>query len=116
MRDGQFGMGKRRAGAFAGLLLGILCLGALSACAGLGRVFERPRVELEGAEVEGIGLDRADLRFDFQVQNPNGVTLPLAGIDYELMVNGARLLAGRRDQRLDIAAHGASRVELPVSV
>ena len=91
---------------------------ALAGCAGLGldRVFEQPRVDLQDAEVVGLDLERADLRFGFRIENPNGVALPLAGIQYELLVNGGRLLEGSQDRRMDIAARGESRVELPVSV
>jgi LEA14-like dessication related protein len=110
---------RRTPAGLAGAVLAVfLAALALSACSGLGleRVFQQPTVELEGAQVLGLDLQRADLRFDFRVGNPNGVTLPLSGIDYELLVNGGRLLQGTQDRRIDIAPRGESRVELPVSV
>lgn len=93
------------------------CLVLTAACAGLlAPVFEEPSVELQRAEVTSFDLQRADLLFDFRIDNPNGVALPLAGIDYELFWNGTRLLEGTQDRRIDVAANGASRVELPVTV
>ena len=102
----------------SGLFLWALAALALAGCSGLGlgHVFEQPRVALQDAQVVALDLERADLRFGFQVENPNGVALPLSGIRYELLVNGGRLLEGTEDRRVDIAARGASRVELPVSV
>jgi LEA14-like dessication related protein len=93
------------------------CLLLTAACAGLvAPVFEEPSVELQDAEVVDYDLQQADLLFDFRIDNPNGIALPLAGIDYELFLNGARLLEGTQDRRIDIAANGTSRVELPMTV
>jgi LEA14-like dessication related protein len=94
-----------------------VCLVLTTACAGLvAPMLKEPSVDLEGAELVRFNLQQADLLFDFRVDNPNGVNLPLAGIDYELFWNGTRLLEGAQDRRIDIAAHGTSRVELPVTV
>lgn len=92
-------------------------LATLAGCAGLvAPALKEPTVTLEDTQVIALDLEQADLLFDFRVGNPNGVTLPLAGIEYELLVNGSRFLDGAQDRRVDIAAHGESRVELPVTL
>jgi len=89
----------------------------LSGCSALGMVgIEEPDVRLMGVDVGSLALDSAELVFDFEVDNPNARALILDGVTYRLNVEGARLLDGRRGQRLEIAAQDESRVSLPVTV
>jgi LEA14-like dessication related protein len=93
-----------------------VCLG-LSSCSSLGLAnFAKPDVRLMGLDVGSVGLDSAQLLFDFQVDNPNARSLVLDGVAYRLSLEGARLLDGRRTERTEIAASGESRVTLPVTV
>ena len=95
------------------LLVGL----GLSGCSAIGLAgIEEPKVRLMGVDVGSLGLDSADLVFDFQVDNPNARALVLDGVGYRLNVEGERLLDGRRGQRLEIAAQDQSRVTLPVTV
>jgi LEA14-like dessication related protein len=90
----------------------------VTACAGLGleSFFERPQVHVTGVDVTRVSLRDADLRFDFAIENPNGIALPLGGIDYELRINGERLLDGFDDRAIEIAAHGETPVSLPLTL
>ena len=98
------------------LLAGLLTV--LAGCAGLGvgDVMRSPDVDIVGAELTNTGLDGADVLFEFEVDNPNGVALVLDGLDYRLRLNGKPLLDGRQDERTQIAARSESRVDLPVRV
>jgi LEA14-like dessication related protein len=91
---------------------------AFAGCSGLGleQVFEQPTVRLTDLEVERVSLDGADLRFDFAVENPNPIGLPLGGIDYELRIDGERLLDGLDRRGLEIAARGETPVDLPLTL
>lgn len=90
---------------------------ALTGCSTLGLAgLEKPEVRLMGVDVGSVGLDSAELLFDFNVDNPNQRNLVLDGIGYRLDVEGARLLDGRRGERTEIMASGDSRVTLPVTV
>jgi LEA14-like dessication related protein len=93
-----------------------LALLSLSACAGLGRAFEKPRVEVVGADVQSVSLEKAELILDVAVANPNALSLVLSGVDYHLRINGEPFLNGREDQRTEIAARGESRVQVPVTL
>jgi len=102
---------KRSAAAAAFLLL------ALSGCSTLGLAgIEKPEVRLMGVDVGSVGLDSAELLFDFNVDNPNARDLVLGGIAYRLNVEGARLLDGRRGERTEILSRRDNRVTLPVTV
>jgi LEA14-like dessication related protein len=90
---------------------------ATSGCSTLGlAALEKPEVRLMGVDVGSVGLDSAELLFDFNVDNPNDRDLILGGVSYRLDVEGARLLDGRRGERLEIYSGRDNRVTLPVTV
>ncbi|HET9227159.1 MAG TPA: LEA type 2 family protein [Thermoanaerobaculia bacterium] len=91
---------------------------SLAGCAGLGlgSVFREPDVDVVGAELTRTGLSGADVLFEFEVDNPNGMALVLDGLNYRLRLNDEPLLNGRQDKRTEIAAKSESRVSLPVSI
>jgi LEA14-like dessication related protein len=93
-----------------------LCLLALSSCAGFGRVFEKPRVRVLGANVTNVSLESADLVFDVAVENPNALSFVLETVGYRLRVNGEQLVDAQRDLRAQIAARGTTEVQLPVTL
>lgn len=99
----------------AGLLI---LLSTLSACAGvgLGNALRNPDVDVVSAELTRTGFEGADLLFEFEVDNPNGFGMVLDGLNYRLRLNDRPLLNGRQDDRTEIAARTASRVDLPVTV
>lgn len=96
----------------------LVALLALAGCAGLGlgTVFREPDVNVVNAELTRTGLSGADVLFEFEVENRNGVALVLDGFDYRIRLNEKPLLDGRQDQRTEIAANAQSRVNLPVTI
>lgn len=98
------------------LLAGLVAL--LAGCAGLGvgDMMRQPDVNIVGAELTNTGIDGADVLFEFEVDNPNGVALVLDGLNYRLRLNDKPLLDGRQDERTQIAARSESRVDLPVRI
>lgn len=93
----------------------ILCL-SLSSCATFGRAVEKPRVHVLGVEISHVSLKSADLIFDLEVENRNRFSFILETVEYRVRINEEPLLDGRQDLRAEIAAHGASKVELPVTL
>jgi LEA14-like dessication related protein len=95
----------------------LVALLALAGCAGLGLgdVFREPDVDVVGAELTRTGLSGADVLFEFEVENRNGIALMLDGFDYRIRLNEKPLLNGRQDRRTEIAANAQSRFNLPVT-
>lgn len=90
---------------------------SLAGCAGggLGSVFREPDVDVVGAELTRTGLSGADVLFEFEVENNNGIALVLDGFNYKIRLNEKPLLDGRQDRRTEIAANTQSRINLPVT-
>ena len=90
---------------------------ALAGCAGagLGSVFREPDVDVVGAELTRTGLSGADVLFEFEVENNNGIALVLDGFNYKIRLNEKPLLDGRQDRRTEIAANTQSRINLPLT-
>jgi LEA14-like dessication related protein len=98
----------------APLLILVLAAAASSSCAGLGRIFEKPKVHILSYDVTHVSLESADLVFAVSVENPNALSFVLDTVGYRLWVNGEQLLDGRSDLQAAIAARSASEVRFPV--
>ena len=93
----------------------LVALLALAGCASLGSVFREPDIDVVSAELTRTGLSGADVLFEFEVENNNGIALVLDGFDYRIQLNETPLLDGRQDRRTEIAANAQSRINLPVT-
>lgn len=76
---------------------------------------QRPRVSLADQRITHLDFNGIALAFGLSVDNPNPIGIQLAGLDYDLKLDGNPFLAGKQAQRMSIAAAGNSRVELPLS-
>jgi LEA14-like dessication related protein len=95
----------------------VLCLVVLTACTGLlGSAVREPDVDVVGAELTHADLNGAEVLFEFEVDNPNGIALVLDGLAYRLRLNDEPLLNGNQDRRTEIAARTGSRVDLPITL
>ncbi|HWM92782.1 MAG TPA: LEA type 2 family protein [Thermoanaerobaculia bacterium] len=98
------------------LILFALLVLAGCAGAGLGSMFREPDVDVVGAELTRTGISGADVLFEFEVENRNGIALVLDGFNYRIRLNERPLLDGRQDRRTEIAANAQSRINLPVTI
>ena len=89
----------------------------LAGCAGLVKSgLGRPKVSVESARLASLSFQGATLDFGFGIDNPNPVGLHLDGFDYALSVEGARMMEGKQDSKLDLAANAKGTVQLPVTL
>jgi LEA14-like dessication related protein len=98
----------------------LLVLAAVAtSCATLGQLasgaFQKPTLAYKSAALADVSLSGATLNVVTTVNNPNGVGLSLADLDYRLSIDGHPVATGHPPEGLQIPAHGSADVTLPAS-
>lgn len=93
-------------------LAAVAALAALAGCAGLQNVLtqglQRPEVTVLSAAPSAVDFDGIDVTVDLRVQNPNAIGLRVAGLAWQLDVEGARVATGDAPGGLTLPANGAA--------
>jgi LEA14-like dessication related protein len=100
-------------------LVGIIILSIIIfQCAALQEMvkIQKPTVSVSEVRLTGLNLQKIDLAFDVNIQNPNALSATLAGFDYDFQLGGSSFLTGNQDKQLTIESLGQSQVEIPVSL
>lgn len=98
------------------LLGGVVCLFLVS-CAALEQArWQEPEVRLLSTELVRLTPTNAYLETRFEVTNPNAFGVSLGMLDYDVVVNGARVLDGEQSEGQRIAAGDNTEVMLPVAL
>ena len=91
----------------------------LGSCATLEQLaagaFQKPTLAYKSATLADVSLSGATLNVVTTVDNPNGVGLSLADLDYRLSIDGHPVATGRPPAGLQIPAHGSADVTLPAT-
>jgi LEA14-like dessication related protein len=96
-------------------LLGILVCTWLSGCAALRLDLEAPVVTLTQIRIVEIGLLSQRFALTLDVQNPNAIELPVAGLRYRLEVDGREVGSGVSPRAFRLAAYDETRIELELT-
>ena len=76
----------------------------------------KPSVDVAGVRIGGLSLEKIGLIFDLNIQNPNPVSVHLAGLDYDFRLNNTSFLKGDQTRDLRILSYGSSRVAIPLTL
>ena len=76
--------------------------------------FKDPDVQLINVDVVKARLLEQEFRLRFRIDNPNGVSLPVRGLDYNVHLNGIQLAEGYSNEWFTVPAHGRHTFEVPV--
>lgn len=91
-----------------------------SSCAEMQKLLQtsikKPTAQVTNAQISGLSFTQVDLLFDIKVDNPNTVGVNLAGLDYNLKINGHSLFNGNKEEALKIEAQASSTVQIPLSL
>jgi len=101
------------------LLLGAIALAAcaaLSGCSIFMRSIEKPKATVRDASISAAGLGGISGQLQLDVTNPNGFGVPLAGIDWQLSIGGARAVTGTVQLSQTIPARGVAPVATSLTV
>ena len=97
------------------LILGFIFLLAGGGCAALGRAFvKKPKVDLDHISLAEVSLGGATAIFALRVQNPNGFSLKVDALKYDVEIGGNHVGAGTIDKPIEVAANATDIIELPV--
>lgn len=77
--------------------------------------FQKPTLAYKSTTLADVTLSGATLNVVTTVNNPNGVGLSLADLDYRLSIDGHPVATGRPPEGLQIPANGSADVTLPAS-
>ena len=102
----------------------LLMMFLLNACVpGTSNLFKAPRFKLLTQDSglvrlnpPGVGSPSATFLFNLEVQNPNAFRLSLAGLDFDLFVNGKRSVSSQFTEGFALAANGSTQLPLEVDV
>ena len=94
----------------------IVALIGLTSCSIFMRSIEKPRAEVRGVSVASAGITGIEGELRLDVSNPNGVGVPLAGIDWQLAIGGARAVAGKVELQQTIPAKGVAPIATTLRV
>jgi LEA14-like dessication related protein len=92
----------------------LLATAALSACAVVQQIVEKPSVHVLDAKYESISLEEGRLDANLQLGNPNGFGLPLKKMHYTLRLNDKQLASSTVSFDRSIPAHGSTRIHVPI--
>ena len=96
----------------------LLLLFFAAGCSTVQRIigYQQPEVRYTDMSVEGISLEKIDLKFYFEIDNPNRVGITLEEYTYNLLINEYDFLSGSHREQLEIASRGTGTVALPLSL
>ncbi|MBN2202022.1 LEA type 2 family protein, partial [bacterium] len=77
---------------------------------------QAPALSVEGVRLSGLSFEAADLVLDVGVSNPNPVSIPLSGFDYDLQVESHSLFKGNQASKQAVAAGAKSVVRIPFTL
>lgn len=99
-----------------GLLLLLLASSLLGGCATwIGGHFKSPDVQLVNVDVVRARLLEQELLLSFRIDNPNGTSLPVRGLDYTVFLNDVKLAHGQSATWFTVPAHGHEEFTVPVN-
>jgi LEA14-like dessication related protein len=82
----------------------------------LGAPLEKPQVTVDSVSIRSVAFSSASGELGMRITNPNNVTVPLTGIDWELAVHGDRAVTGRVDLRQEIPAKSSAPVSTVLQI
>ena len=86
----------------------------LVACESLTPTIEEPQISLVNVAIKEIGLIRQTYGLTLQVDNPNGIPLPIRGLSYNVKLAGVEFAQGTTANAFSVPAYGQENFEISV--
>jgi len=99
---------------FTRLSIAALLAVVLNACASLAQTIEQPQVSLVSVAIKELGLVRQTYGLTLQVENPNGIPLPIRGLNYAVKLAGVEFAEGATSNAFTVPAYGQENFEISI--
>lgn len=98
------------------IVVGFLMLVFLSGCSHLQDkgLWQEPNAKVVTSQLVELNLQQALLEVELEVSNPNPFAINLGVLDYQLDIQGAKVLSGQQQQANRLEANGVQHLTLPV--
>lgn len=97
------------------LSAGILVL-LLAGCTSLEDLIRKPEVSVVRVVPTMADFQHIELEMELLVKNPNPIGISLEAYDYDLTIDGASLIKGRIDEKVNLEPEGSSIFKVPLSL
>lgn len=88
----------------------------LPACQSFNSLVQEPVVSFNSVVIDKISLEGVGLIARVDVENPNGFSIPLPKIDWEIFINSNSFLKGALKKDQSLKSRGKVTVDIPLSV
>ncbi len=89
----------------------------LASCTGgIKGVAEPPKISVYGVRLADVSLTQGKAIIALRVVNPNPYSLPLRGLNYNLLLNNLKVAEGAVQKNLTITSHEDRIIEIPVNI
>ena len=75
-----------------------------------------PKISFSDIRIERLSLSGADLRVGLNIDNPNIFSVLLGQMNYQLNINGLKLISGKTDKKAQIKENGKGVIDIPFSL
>jgi len=87
-----------------------------SGCQSFNAVVQEPKLSFKSVDIAGVSLNGVNMIAHVDVENPNGFTIPLPKIDWELFINTASFIQGTIRNDKSLKSRETVTVDIPLSV
>ena len=85
-------------------------------CQSFSSVIAEPRLFFNSVDIAGINIEGVNLIANVDVENPNGFSIPMPNIDWELFINNASFTQGSMKDNKSIGSRERVTLALPLAV
>ncbi|MCB9641162.1 MAG: LEA type 2 family protein [Myxococcales bacterium] len=82
----------------------------------LDSAYQKPKMEYVRMRLRDVSFEGVSTDFDFNLTNPNAVSVTFATLAYKLDIDGYTLFSGRSNKGVSVAANATSPITVPFNV
>jgi LEA14-like dessication related protein len=77
---------------------------------------QKPAISVKSVRISDFSFKKLDLTFDINIENPNDLSVSLAGFDYDFWLNDASFIKGKNERALTIDGLASNTIDIPLEL